>query len=145
MASSGGPEGVKIPRNFCLLEELEAGQKTSTESYVSWGLKHDEDIELRQWNGMIIGPPRTCFENRIYQLNIECGDEYPDKPPIISFQTRVNMKGIDSNGRLLSKDVPFITKWQRNYTICQLLKEIRRMMNSKENAKLSQPPENSCY
>jgi len=35
--------------------------------------------------------------------------------------------------------------WQNTYTLCALLKEIRRLMTLKENCKLAQPPEGSTY
>jgi Ubiquitin-conjugating enzyme len=43
---------------------------------------------------------QTCYEGRMYQLRIECGSEYPEKPPVVSFISRINMKGIEPNGRV---------------------------------------------
>ena len=44
-----------------------------------------------------------------------------------------------------SKEIHILTRWQRSYKLETLLKELRRLMASKENHKLSQPPENSIY
>jgi ubiquitin-conjugating enzyme E2 variant len=34
-------------------------------------------------------------ENRIYSVNIHCGDQYPDLPPTIQFVSRVNLPCVD--------------------------------------------------
>ncbi len=47
---------IIVPRNFKLLEELEASEKGTGDMSVSMGLVNSDDIFLTEWQGSVLGP-----------------------------------------------------------------------------------------
>jgi len=136
---------AKVPRNFRLLEELEKGEKGIGDGSISYGLEDGDDIMMLKWNGTIIGPGHSVHENRIYSLKIECGPDYPDRPPEVSFLSRVNLPFVNDRGKVDKHKLSVLAHWERNYTLEAVLVEIRKEMAASGNRKLPQPPEGSSY
>ncbi|XP_051144827.1 ubiquitin-conjugating enzyme E2 variant 1A-like [Andrographis paniculata] len=137
-----GSSGVVVPRNFRLLEELERGEKGIGDGTVSYGMDDADDVYMQSWTGTILGPPNTVHEGRIYQLKIFCGKDYPDNPPTVRFQSQINMTCINrETGAVQPNLFPMLADWQREYTMEDILMQLKKEMMSPQNRKLAQPPE----
>ncbi|MCJ1366750.1 E2 ubiquitin-conjugating protein mms2 [Acarospora aff. strigata] len=155
---------AKVPRNFRLLEELEKGEKGLGAEACSYGLKDGDDLLMTNWNGTILGPPHSVHENRIYSLNIHCGDTYPDLPPTVQFVSKINLPCVDQRtGRVDPSKLPCLSQWRRDYTMETILIELRRQVRQNlpqccltdhawirfmalpQHKKLPQPPEGTTF
>ncbi|KAJ1961788.1 E2 ubiquitin-conjugating protein mms2 [Dipsacomyces acuminosporus] len=137
---------AQVPRSFRLLEELDKGEKGIGDGTCSYGLADPEDIDLKTWNGTILGPPHSAHENRIYSLTLYCDDNYPSQPPKVIFLSKINMPGINSrNGEVDPTRIACLKNWKRSYSLETVLTELRREMASPQNRKLPQPAEGSTF
>ncbi|CAE6516248.1 unnamed protein product [Rhizoctonia solani] len=78
-------------------------------------------------------------------LRIECGDNYPDVPPVISFVSKVNLSFVGPNGKVDPMKLPVLANWIPASTLETILVHMRREMAGAHNRKLPQPPEGSVY
>ncbi|MBA0648681.1 hypothetical protein Goklo_016363 [Gossypium klotzschianum] len=117
-----------------------------------------DDIYMQSWTGTIIGPPNvslplslpdvlfpvvvTVHEGRIYQLKLFCGLDYPDNPPSVRFQTRINMTCVNQETGVVEPSLfPMLANWQREYTMEDILTQLKKEMMSPQNRRMAQPPE----
>ncbi|XP_028944509.2 ubiquitin-conjugating enzyme E2 variant 1D-like isoform X5 [Malus domestica] len=124
MTIGSAGSSIVVPRNFRLLEELERGEKGIGDGTVSYGMDDGDDIYMRSWTGTIIGPLNTVHEGRIYQLKLFCDKDYPEKPPIVE-----------------AKKFGILANWQREFTMENILIQLKKEMAASYNRKLAQPPE----
>lgn len=100
-----------------------------------------DDNTFTNWNASIIAP-----NERIYELKLVCGEDYPDKPPKIKFVSKINMTGVNqTNGWVDNSQISLLNKWTRNNTIEQALDALRKEMESQAFKKLKQPNEGDVF
>lgn len=86
------------------------------------------DNNLFEWRAMILGPIATPYEGGIFNLNISIPSNYPFKPPIVIFKTKIYHPNINSSGSicldiLKSQWSPALTISKILLSICSLLSD----------------------
>ena len=124
-----------VPRTFRLLAESEK----EGNGLVTYGLKDPNDNTFTFWNGSIL-----LDDGRFYELQLECDENYPQKPPKVKFVTKVNMPFVDQHGTIKSGSLNILRNWNRDCTLESYLTAIRDELKS-NLSKYKQPPEGSKY
>mmetsp|Transcript_16386 Transcript_16386/g.48914 ORF Transcript_16386/g.48914 Transcript_16386/m.48914 type:complete len:139 (-) Transcript_16386:49-465(-) len=136
-------DNIVVPRNFRLLEELDAFEKGHGDMSISAGLVAADDIFLTHWNATVLGPVGSTYDNRFFGMRVTCGENYPKVPPAVKFENKINMNCVDQQGNLdVSKVVP---RWSYNCGIHTILSGIRHQMVQADNRRRPQPPEGTNY
>ena len=100
-----------------------------------------DDNTFTNWNGSILAP-----NERLYELKIVCGEQYPNKPPQIRFVTKVNMPCVNqSTGEVMPSHLDHLKNWKKDNTLESLLKAIRKEMETSTFRNLKQPAEGTTF
>lgn len=65
-------------------------------------------------HGKLTDHPQGHHENRIYELKMECGPNYPKEPPVIHFVSQINLPGVSpTDGKVDPNAVAILRDWTR--------------------------------
>ena len=107
-------------------------------------LRIGDDRSFTEWNGTIIGPANTNFDNRIYFLTIKCGPNYPATHPDVSFVSKVNIPCVNpNNGKVEPTKFGIFAQWKTEYSMEKLLIGLKNEMIA--HKKLPQPADGETY
>ena len=134
-----------MPRTFRLYEELENSVHGKlSDNTVTYGLDQGDDKSFTNWNGTILGPQGTNFDNRIYCISIVTGEDYPSNPPVLKFQSKINLPFVNqNNGAVDPSKFSMFKNWNKSYTLEKVLIGIKNEMIN--NKKLPQPADGDMY
>eukprot|EP01091_Cochliopodium_minus_P003941 TRINITY_DN1387_c0_g1_i1.p1 TRINITY_DN1387_c0_g1~~TRINITY_DN1387_c0_g1_i1.p1 ORF type:complete len:140 (+),score=36.82 TRINITY_DN1387_c0_g1_i1:41-460(+) len=136
---------VKVPRSFRLLEELEKAEKQGlSDPSLTLGVANQDDINMDQWNGTIMGPPGTKFADLFFQIQFYCGKDYPNSPPNVRFVTCINLEQVKNDGTVLNT-LDIIRNWNSSNNMEQILVSLKNAMLHPNNRNRIQPPEGKNY
>ena len=103
-----------------------------------------EDKSFTDWNGTIIGPANTNFDNRIYFLSIKCGPNYPSQPPEVSFMSKINLPCVNqSTGKVETAKFGIFAHWKSDYSMEKILIGLKNEMIA--HKKLAQPADGEMF
>jgi ubiquitin-conjugating enzyme E2 D/E len=106
-----------------LQKELLDMQKDATPN-LSAGPINDN---LFEWEAVILGPIGTPYEGGVFNLSISIPSNYPFKPPIVIFKTKIFHPNINSAGSICLDILK--TQWSPALTISKILLSICSLLS----------------
>ena len=80
-----------------------------------------------EWEAVILGPLGTPYEGGVFKLNISIPTNYPFKPPIVHFTTKIYHPNINSSGSICLDILK--TQWSPALTISKILLSICSLLS----------------
>ena len=82
---------------------------------------------LFEWDAVILGPMGTPYEGGVFNLSISIPSNYPFKPPIVIFKTKIYHPNINNTGNICLDILK--TQWSPALTISKILLSICSLLS----------------
>jgi ubiquitin-conjugating enzyme E2 D/E len=92
--------------------------------YLTAGPKGDDPT---QWVASIVGPQGTPYEGGVFFLSVDFPGDYPFKPPIIKFLTKIYHMNVGEDGTI-QLDI-LADNWSTALTVAKVLMSIRSLLH----------------
>ncbi|KAF6006425.1 Ubiquitin-conjugating enzyme E2 2 [Brettanomyces bruxellensis] len=79
------------------------------------------------WNGIIIGPQDTPFEDGTFRLKLTFDEQYPNKPPQVKFISEMFHPNVYASGDLCLDILQ--NRWSPTYDVASILTSIQSLLN----------------
>jgi ubiquitin-conjugating enzyme E2 D/E len=84
------------------------------------------ETDFFTWSGMIFGPADSPFAGGVFRLTIRFPSDYPFKPPIVTFNTKIYHPNINAAGGICLDILK--TQWSPALTISKVLLSILSLL-----------------
>jgi ubiquitin-conjugating enzyme E2 A len=100
-----------------------------------------QDNNVMMWQAVIIGPDDTPWEGGVFRLSLEFTEEYPNKPPLVKFLSKIFHPNVYVDGKICLDILQ--NQWSPIYDISAILTSIQSLLSdpnpaSPANAEASQ-------
>ena len=95
------------------------------------------ELNLFEWQAIILGPDQTPYEGGIYELTLSIPCEYPLKPPKVRFKTEIFHPNVYPNGDVCIDILQ--DQWSEVMSIEKILISIRSLLNEPNDKSPANP------
>jgi len=95
------------------------------------------------WRCAIFGPSDTAWEGGVFQLQMQFGVDYPQKPPVVRFISKIFHPNVFVDGHLCLDIIQ--DKWSPVYSVSTILTSIQSLLSDPNTASPANPEAAKLY